>query len=154
MENKQVKKVFRSRISVLLIGFLLAVFIPISIPIIKNMIISELLIVGGIFLFIVFLFSGMRYVISDNKLYVKIWMIPIGNADILSITSVERSYNFLSSPAASLKRLRLKGSKCQYMLISPIREAEFIEELKAINPNINVNVPVKKGVWRIQDWDI
>jgi hypothetical protein len=26
--------------------------------------------------------------------------------------------------------------------------------LKAINPNIEVDVPNKKGIWRIWDWDI
>jgi hypothetical protein len=40
------------------------------------------------------------------------------------------------------------------MLISPAGEQEFIECLKAINPNISVDVPVKKGAWRVQDWDI
>jgi hypothetical protein len=35
-----------------------------------------------------------------------------------------------------------------------VKEKEFIEELKIINPNIYARVPVKKGIWRIQDWDI
>ena len=153
MKGLEVKKVFRSRISVLLLGFLMMVFIPSIILIIRDMITSSLFIVGGTLLFIVLLFSGMRYIISDNKLYVKIWMIPFGSAKIADIVSVKRSYNLLSSPAASLKRLKL-GSKSGTMLISPVREQEFIDSLKAINPNIKVNVPIKKGIWRIQDWDI
>ena len=157
MENQKVKKVFRSRISVLLLGFILAVFIPCTIPIIKHMVISGLWIMGGTFVFIVFLFSGMRYLISEDKLYIKIWMLPSGSVEIKNIISVERSYNPLSSPAASLKRLRIGiGGKAKfpYMLISPVREQEFIEELKAVNPDIYVRVPDKKGIWRIQDWDI
>jgi hypothetical protein len=157
MAEQKVKRVFRSRISVLLLGFLLVTFIPGTIPIIKYMIISGLLILGGTFLFIVFLLSGMRYIISGDKLYVKIWNIPSGSVEISNIISVTRSYNPLSSPAASLKRLRLglsKGAKYPYILISPVKETEFIEELKAVNPDINANVPVKKGIWRIQDWDI
>jgi len=157
MENQKVKKVFRSRISVLLLGFILAVFIPCTIPIIKHMVISGLWIMGGTFVFIVFLFSGMRYLISEDKLYIKIWMLPSGSVEIKNIISVERSYNPLSSPAASLKRLRIGiGGKAKfpYMLISPVREREFIEELKAVNPDIYVSVPDKKGIWRIQDWDI
>jgi len=153
MKNKKVKKVFRSRISVLLLGFLLAILIPATIPIIKYMIISGLFIMGGIFLFIVLSFSRIRYIISDGKLYVKIWIIPIGIAKIADIVSVKRSYNLLSSPAASLKRLRIDGKRGA-MLISPVREVEFIESLKAVNPDIEVYVPVKKCVWRIQDWDI
>ena len=84
-------------------------------------------------------------------------MLPCGSVEIKNIVSVERSYNPLSSPAASLKRLRIGlggKSKYPYMLISPVREKEFIEELKAVNPDIYVRVPDKKGIWRIQDWDI
>jgi len=157
MENQKEKKIFRSRISVLLVGFILAVFIPCTIPMIKHMIINSLLIMGGTFLFVVFLFSGMRYVISGDTSSMKIWSIPFGSVKISSIISIKRSYNPLSSPAASLKRLRLdlrKSKKCPFMLISPVKETEFIEELKVINPDITVKVPVKKGIWRIQDRDI
>ena len=151
------RKVFRSRISVLLIGFILAIFIPCTIPMIKHMFMSDLYIMGSIFLFVVFLFSGMRYIISGNKLYLKMWFIPNGSVNIMNIISVERSYNLLSAPAASLKRLRISfGGKAKfpYTLISPVREQEFIEELKKINPDIYIHVPVKKGIWRIWDWDI
>jgi len=157
MEKGKEKKVFRSRISVLFLIFVLAVFIPSSIPMIKHMILPGLYTLGGTLVFIVFMFSGMRYVISGDKLYMKIWIIPSGSVKIADIVSIERSYNPLSSPAASLKRLRLglgERAKFPYTLISPVKEQEFIEELKAINPDIYVRVPVKKGMWRIQDWDI
>ena len=29
-----------------------------------------------------------------------------------------------------------------------------ISVLKAINPTITINVSLKKGAWRVQDWDI
>ena len=157
MKNQEVAKVFRSRISVLLVGFILTVFISSTIPMIKHMIIHGLWIMGGTFVFIVFLFSGMRYLITGEKLYVKIWMFSSWSVEIKNIISVERSYNPLSSPAASLKRLRVglnEKEKFPYVLISPTREQEFIEELKAVNPDINVSVTNEKGIWRIQDWDI
>jgi len=157
MKNQEVAKVFRSRISVLLVGFILTVFISSTIPMIKHMIIHGLWIMGGTFVFIVFLFSGMRYLITKEKLYVKIWMFSSWSVEIKNIISVERSYNPLSSPAASLKRLRVglnEKEKFPYVLISPTREQEFIEELKAVNPDINVSVTNEKGIWRIQDWDI
>jgi len=157
MENLKVKKVFRSRISILLISIMLAVLIPCIIPIIKHMIIQDLYLIGGSIVFCVFLIGGLRYVISENKLYTKIWIIPFGSVKIADIVSIERSYNFLASPAASLKRLRIglagKGI-FSFVLISPVREQEFIEDLKAVNPDINVRVPDKKGAWRVQDWDI
>ena len=160
MKNQRVKKVFRSRISVLLLGLVLAIFIPKIISTIKYMINSGSFTLGGIFVFgaVMFLLCGFRYVISGDKLYGKIfWIIPSGSVKISDIVSLERSYNPLSSAAASLKRLAVNssgGSVFSYILISPVREQEFIEELKSINSNIKVNVPVKKGILRIWDWDI
>jgi hypothetical protein len=151
------KKVFRSRISVLLIGFVLVSLIPCSIPMLINKMYPSLYILGGTFVFIVFIFTRTRYIISDGKLYVKIGIIPFGSVAISKIVSMERSYNPLSSPACSLKRLRIdieKEAKFPYLLISPVREQEFIEELKAVNPDISVHVPDDKGRWRVQDWDI
>ncbi|MDR1202039.1 MAG: hypothetical protein LBL58_10490 [Tannerellaceae bacterium] len=53
-----------------------------------------------------------------------------------------------------LKRLRIDFVNKSSWLISPVQEQKFIEELKAINPDIYINVSNKKGIWRIQDWDI
>jgi hypothetical protein len=151
------KKVFRSRISILLIAFLLAIFIPVLVLMFRDGVNEGLYILGGALLFITLLFSGMRYVIDGDKLYCKIWGIPNGSIRILHIVSIKRSYNLLSSPAASLKRLCIrckKGAKYPYCLISPVREQEFLEMLKAVNPDIDVHVPEKRSKWRIWDWDI
>lgn len=151
------KKVYRSRISVLLVGLILAVLIPAVIPMVKQSITPGLVTIGGVFVFIMFLLSGIRYIISDKKIYIKVWMFSCGSIEISNISSVKRSYNPLSSPAASLKRLRIDligGSIFSYALISPVREQEFIKELKSLNPNIIIYVPDKNGAWRIQDWDI
>ena len=151
---EKTKKVFRSRISVLLVAFILPIFVPLfKINDSKAFAVFILFVV----LPTILILTGMRYVILDGKLYLKMWFIPNGSINIADIISVERSYNPLSSPAASLKRLRIsskKGAKYPYILISPVREKEFIEELKAVNPDIYVRVPDKKGIWRIWDWDI
>ena len=158
MEKGKTKKVFRSRISVLLACILLAVLIPCCIiPMIKYPFSPGFYLVGGILMFVVFIFGGMRYVISGDKLYLKMWIITCGGVKISDIIAMERSYNPLSSPAASLKRLQLvcgKGAKFPIVLISPVREQEFIEELRMVNPNIFVRVPAIRGIWRIWDWDI
>ena len=49
MENQGVKKVFRSRISILMLGFILAIFVPCTIPMIKHMVIPGLWTMGGRF---------------------------------------------------------------------------------------------------------
>lgn len=146
------KKVFRSRISVLITLILLVLLTPVVLLNEPHLLMYP--IVG--LLFLVLIFAGNRYIITGDKLYVKaLSTIPYRIIKISNIASIKRSYNPLSSPAASLKRLSisLKNGRTG-VLISPIREDEFIEELKAINPDIEVNVPVKKGTWRIWDWDI
>jgi hypothetical protein len=120
---------------------------------------TEIFTLGVVFLFILFLLTGFRYIIVGNKLYIKLWILPSGSIDIMDILSVKRTYNPLSSAAASLKRLcvRIKKRKkidFPYFLISPVREKEFIEAIKAVNPNIYVQIEDKKGWWRISDWDI
>lgn len=149
------KKVFRSRISVLLSGFILATFVPVSLPIFQEGFNTGTYILCGSFLFIFLLSIGMRYVILEDKLFIKIfWFIPTGSAAISEIVTMERSYNLISSPAVSLKRLQITFARGWSWLISPVREQDFIKELMAINPHIHVNVPVKKNLWRVQDWDI
>ena len=151
---KKTEKVFRSRISVLLIGVLLASFIPELISMATRKAYEGLYVLGGTLMFSFFLLSGIRYVISGDKIYSKILFISCGSVNIFDIISVKRSYNPLSSPAASLKRLHIRFVKGCPWLISPVREQEFIKELKAINPDIEINVSDKKGMWRIWDWDI
>ena len=144
------KKVFRSRISVLVTVFVLGLLISVSIMLIKDQVYQGLYTIGGVFVFFILLFGGMRYIISGNKLYFKMWFIPNGSINIADIKTVKRTYNPLASNAASLKRLQIND----YWLISPAREKEFVEALKAVNPNIVINIPEKKGKWRIWDWDI
>ena len=154
---KKTEKKFRTRISILMSGFVLAIFIPICIGLFKNEVYNGFFTMSGIGLFvIIFGFGGMRYIISENILYIKWWFIPIKDVDVTHLESEERTYDPISAPAASLRRLliRYKGLSLSSFMISPINEEEFISELKVINPNIKVNVPIKKGVWRIWDWDI
>ena len=152
MENQ---KTFRSRISVLLVVFTLAIFIPTGIHVFSQNHYQAFYGLGGTLLFVIFILCGMRYTISRERLYVKLWFIPYGSREIKDIVSVKRTYNPLSSPAASLKRLSIHcKSSLFFLLISPVREAAFIEELKAINPNIEVHIPETTGIWRFWDLDI
>jgi len=152
------KKVFRSRVSVLLMVFILAIFALPFIPMIRSgNISSTFYTVLGVLAFVALLFFGFRYEITDKRLLVKLWKMPIGSYPLSQIASVERSYNPLSSAASSLKRLHVsfhKEYKLPYVLISPVREQEFLDALKKGNPDIYIRVSNKKGWWRIGDWDI
>ena len=157
MGKEKVKKVFRSRISILLICSMLGIFIMAFIPIIQRGIYQGMNFLFFVFVVLTFVVCGLRYIISGDKLYLKIWMIPSGSVNIADIISVERSYKkpLSFSSATSFKKLRIdlsgvkfgvKSAKFPYLLISPVREQEFIKELKAINPDIIVNVPIKKRI--------
>jgi len=159
------QRVFRSRISVLIIGIFLGVYLllfPISVHLFHDKLYGTLCVIWGtIFVIPLLIFVGTRYIISGYILYLKIWFIPVGSFRIKDIVSVERSYNLLSAPAASLKRLciRIEHSenylnKPNFWLISPVKEKEFIKDLISIDPHIHINVPVEKGIWRFWDWDI
>ena len=153
------KKVFRSRISVLMMVFILAIVSLPLIPMISsgNIFYPVFYIIAGVIVFIVLLVSGFRYVITDGQLRVSTWGTRTWTCPLSKIVSVERSYNPLSAPAASLKRLLVrfeKGYKYPFTLISPVREKEFLETLKKHNPDIYIRVPDKKGWWRFWDWDI
>ena len=156
------KKVYRSRVSVLLLLFITVTCGIVFIPIIRygGVFNPAGYIVAGTLIFCYAIFFGMSYTIISDRLFVKYFgIITQVNVEISEIISVERSYNPLSSPAASLKRLKIcfkKGSKIKwpYCLISPVREQEFLDTLKEINPDIYIRVNDKKGRLRIWDWDI
>ena len=146
MENQKTEKVFRSRFSVVFFGIFIAILIKCVIPPIN---VPALCIISGTVLFIALFIGGIRYIILEDNLYLKIWTIPYLTVKIASIKSVERSYNFLLLPklSGSFKGIRIiylgKVSLCS-ILITPAREQEFTEQLLKNNPNIYVRVPVKK----------
>jgi len=152
------KKVFRSRISVLVMIFILAIMLLPLILMINSGNVSNpaLYILAGTFLFIILLLCGIGYEITEKHLIFKMWFFST-KVPISMIVSIERSYILLASGAASLKRLFVrfkKGYKYPFALVSPVREQEFLETLKILNPNIQINVTNKDGWWRFWDWDI
>ena len=153
------KKTFRSRVSVLLLLFITIICGFPLIPIIRsgNILHMGVYTIAGVLIFCFALFFGMSYVITEGRLLIKVLGFTTAKAEISKIISVERSYNLLSSPAASLKRLKVsfnKGYKWPYCLVSPVREQNFLDTLKEINPDIYIRVNDKKGRLRIWDWDI
>jgi hypothetical protein len=160
--NKKKSVVFRSRISVLFIGIMLATSILVSVPL---ALIGAYAVCAIIVMLLLLLVTGCRYVIVDDKLVIKIfWIIPYLSVKFVHIVSVQRSYELLVSPAASQTRLcilfkkKLPGyenwmtyTSC---LVSPIREWEFLAALKSANPNINTQVSDKWRKWSFWEWDL
>jgi len=93
---------------------------------------------------IILLLAGclwITYVIERNTLSIKAFYgLFNSHISIDNIRSVERSYNLLSSPAASGKRLLITEKDGNETLISPAQEEDFIRTLLQINPYIEVKV--------------
>ena len=93
-----------------------------------------------IYAFVGFIWFGLTYNLREHLLLIKIGPIQLMSVKISDITSIKRSFNPISSPAASLKRLKIdfKGGA---VLISPKKEEEFIQALTNKNASIYVTVP-------------
>ncbi|MCB0755216.1 MAG: PH domain-containing protein [Flavobacteriales bacterium] len=146
---------FRSRVSVLLLLFVVLTVVPVFFFGEPNeeawVAFSVLGLSIGIVLLMLF---GMSYEIGENYLIIKVGPIPYSRIKLSEIEKVERSYNPLSSPAASLKRLYVKG-KNKDLLISPSDEEEFIRILKQRNPHISVKIDDGNDEWwKFWNWDV
>ncbi|MCB9186408.1 MAG: PH domain-containing protein [Flavobacteriales bacterium] len=146
---------FRSRISVAILLFILIITLPIFLlggatSENFNEGVTVLTISLGATLLLLLL---LRYEIGEQHLAIKLGPIVLSSIRLNEIEKVERSYNPLSSPAGSLKRLYIK-TKGKDALISPANESEFIRLLRSRNPNIEVSVADKQDWWRFWNWDI
>ena len=157
------KKTFRSRVSILLILFIAAVFSCSAAVVISYGDSDAIIRTVGLFIllfaFIIALFFSMNYRIDGQILYIRYLGFSAGSIELQDICKIKRTYNPLSSPAASLKRMALyrrksTGKPVLCALISPVREEEFLDMLKSVNPSIDIQVNNRKSVWRIWDWDL
>ncbi len=148
---------FRSRVSVILVVVIAMSLLPVIFFQEPGTEANDIYVAYGVMILfiamlVLFLF-GMRYEIGERFLIVKAGPIPLSKIKIDEITSIQRTYNPLSSPASSLKRLYVR-SKSKDVIISPADEKEFVRLLQARNPNITVAIKDANGWWRFWDWDI
>lgn len=81
-------------------------------------------------------FFSISYIIDGNQLEVKYFYIIKETFPIDRIVLIEKSNSILSSPAASLDRIRLTFSDGKTLVISPGNRKGFIDTLNTINPKI------------------
>ena len=79
-----------------------------------------------------------EYSISGDMLTVTSGFLVNKKIDVKSIRKIEHSKSILSAPALSLDRLLLIYNKYDDILLSPKEKEEFLKELLAINPDIEV----------------
>jgi len=98
-----------------------------------------------VILFVVHMFMTTEYTIDNDKLTVKCGFLYNKTIDIKSIRKITETNNPLSSPATSLDRLEINYGKFDSVLISPKQKSEFINEIKRLNPNIEVKYKNKQN---------
>lgn len=76
------------------------------------------------------------YTIENQHLKIRAGIIIKKDIDIQQISRIAESNDPISSPAMSLKRLRIDFGQGDYILISPQNRKAFIELLSSVNPNI------------------
>ena len=89
--------------------------------------------------FICYIFLSIKYTIEKENLNIKCCFLINRNIDIETIRKVSETYNPLSSPAGSIDRLEIVYNTFDNILISPKDKKTFIENLKRINPSIEIN---------------
>lgn len=101
-----------------------------------------IIIIALSFVFILLVFLGIYYKIDGDKLVIYQFFRPTA-FPIDKIEEIKPTTSALSAPAASLTgRIAIKFSDRKVlkssapMIISPVRQKEFIAQLLAVNPNI------------------
>lgn len=133
--------VFRSRVSVGLVIFLVAIFGFAFFTTLSAGAVPALATLVPVVLLIVVLFASLRYIIDGNILYVRSIPFTRGTAyDLTKLKSISPSRTLLSSPALSLRRIKLDFGVGMPLIISPAAQDLFIDEIRRINPNVEVNL--------------
>ena len=89
--------------------------------------------------FIVYTFNTTVYTISGNYLMIKCGLFYNIIIDIKTIKSVAETRNPVSSPAASLDRIKISYNKYDNIIISPKDKREFVKHITSINRNIQLS---------------
>src|SRR5690554_5284901 len=129
------EKVYRSKISVGIVLFLIIVFGSSYIPVFKDGLSWEGMLLFLLpVVFIIHLFMTIYYTIKDDTLIVKASFLIYEEIKIESIRKIKETRTLVASPATSLDRLAiLFGS--DMVIISPKEKAEFIAHIQRLNPN-------------------
>ena len=93
-----------------------------------------------VIIFVVHMFITTSYTIQGELLHIKCGFLFDKKVDIKSIKKIKETNNPLSAPATSLDRLEISYAKFDCVLISPKQKMGFINEIKKINPNVEVKL--------------
>lgn len=132
-------KIYKSKIGLELVIPLLIVFGTALILILNEK--SSwlgLIILFPVILFVVHMFMTTYYVINENNLTIKCGFLINLTLDIRTIKKISETNNLLSSPATSIDRIEIMFGNFDSVIISPKDKKEFINDILALNPRVEV----------------
>jgi hypothetical protein len=98
--------------------------------------------VGG---FVVFNIASIRYIVNEEYLTIKGGLAYKKIIPIKEIRIIKETNNPLAAPAGSMDRLEIRYKKSDSVIISPKNKMQFIHELVAKNPDIDVVFSKKRS---------
>jgi len=132
-------KKFNSKIDLIIILPVFFILTAVDVLMIVNGIWGSVLFVSLVMFFVIYMFLSTNYTITnDKKLIVKAGFLINRTIDVNAIKKITSTRNPIASPAASFDRLLISYNKFDSIIISPKNKKEFIEELRRMNPAINV----------------
>lgn len=138
-------KTYYSKTSTLIVTmFFIALLIPLVIAIVERSwgLMIVLLIAAG---FIWYVLTNTFYTIDDNTLIIRSGFVVDDTIDIYKIIAISPTKSLSAAPAHSFDRIALKCEHKDCVVISPERKTDFINDLLAINPNIEVDSRLMVG---------
>lgn len=129
------KKTFPSKVDVWLV-LLVALPLALALPgLVEDFSWAGLVVILFCYALIAVCMIPCNYMIDGNDLRIRCGF-RSEHIDIGSISRIAKSSDLSSAPALSMRRLRIDYNKGTYTLVSPKAQAEFVELLCSINPNI------------------
>ncbi len=93
---------------------------------------------AAVSLLIALILTGISYSVGAENLTVHTSYFTSTEIPVSAIRKIKETSNPLSSPAGSLDRLEIFYNKFDSIIISPVRTEEFLKDLLATNPKIEV----------------
>jgi hypothetical protein len=98
----------------------------------------EITILFAVIFFVIHMFMTTNYTIESGELKIRCGFLYHKTIDIKSIKKITETNDLLSSPATSLDRLEIIYGKFDSVIISPKHKSEFINDIKKLNPNVEI----------------
>lgn len=88
--------------------------------------------------FIVHMLFNTHYTIQGETVHIQCGFFRYPSVNIKTIRKISETNSLLAAPAVSMDRLEISYNRFDSIVISPKDKQGFIEELKRINPDIEV----------------